>query len=819
MWFDHLQQDVRYALRSCSRNSVLALTAVLSIAIGIGADTAIFSVANGLLLRPPAGVTAPEHLLDISGTERGQAFGINEISFANFVDLRDRTTTLEDICGYEPVAEPMSLAGPDGAERVFGHRVTTNYFVVLGVRSAAGRLFDTGASEHFAAEDNVVLSHRFWTRRFQGDASIIGRTISLNGAPFTVGGVAAPEFDGTSVVRTDVWVPLSTRTSPTSYLAQRDLGWALLRARVKPGVSLSQAIAETETIGRVLEQEHPEENRGKGLRVAPASLIPGNLALPVAGIATLVLGFVSLVLLIACSNLAGVLLARATARRREMAVRIAIGAGRARLVRQLLTETMVLCLAGGAIGLLLARSLTSMLVSLLPALPIPLEVSMPLDGRTIAFTTGISFFAALLCGLLPALQTSRPDVVATLKDEGGGVTSNSRLRSAFVLSQVALSIVLVAGAGVFVRALQKTTSLDRGFDPPGVEVASLDLSLASYTPETGPQFLTELEKRVREIPRVQDATIAVNLPTGGPSRYGFLSHPGGQQARPQRLPADWNVVQPRYFSTMRIPLVGGRDFNEGDRDGAQRVIIVSQEAARRYWPGQDPIGKALLHHPGEILRGRDNSPKPVVVIGVVGDVRTRVSETPRPHVYLPLQQQFVAEVMIAARTTDGQRLGGAIRQVVTSLNSNLPILTSQTLEEAVAFTLLPQRVGAFVSGSLGLVGLLLSMMGVYGVTAFAVAQRTREIGIRIALGATRAAIVGTVLRFGLKLLAGGAGLGLLVAVALNAVLSKLFFGFPPIDPVPFGASALLFMLIGLTACFVPVRRAARIDPSVVLRYE
>jgi predicted permease len=820
MWFDYLQQDLRYALRSFARSPIFAFTAVLSLAVGIGADTAVFTIANSLLLRPPAGVTAPDRLVDISGIERDHAFGVNEISFPNFGDLRSRTITLDDICGYEPVSEPMSFAGADGAERIFGHRVTTNYFAVLGVGSAGGRLFDTRASEQSAAEQTVVLSHRFWTRRFNRDQSIFGQTVSLNSSQFTVVGVAAPAFEGTSLIATDIWVPLSTTSSPASYLAQRDLGWALLRGRLKPGVSVAQAAAEVDTIGRGLEQQYPVENGGKGLRLAAASLIPGNLALPLTGIVMLVMGFVSLVLLIACSNLTGVLLARATARRREIAVRVAIGAGRSRLVRQLLTETLVLFVLGGASGLLLARGLTSVINSLLPSLPVPIELSVTLDGRIIAFTTGVSLLAALLSGLVPALQTTKPDVISTLKDEASGASSSSRLRNAFVVSQVALSIVLVIAAGVFVRALQKATSIEPGFEPAGVEVASLDLSLANYTSATGPRFLTELASRIRDIPGVQDATVAASLPTGGPSRYGYLSHPGVQPSRGgQQLPADWNVVQPRYFSTMRIPFIAGRDFNDADRGGVQRVVIVSEEAARRYWPGLDPIGKVLLHHSGEFRRGQDNSPKPVVVVGIVGDVKTRLRESPRPQVYLPLQQQFVSGVVIAARTTDGKRVGGAIRQVVTSLNRNLPILTSQTLDEAVALTLLPQRLGAFLSGGLGVVGLLLAMMGIYGVTAFAVAQRTREIGIRIALGATRAAIIAMVLRFGARLVAGGAIVGLLFAVALNAILSRLFFGFPPIDPIPFAASTVLFLIVGLTACVVPLRRATRIDPLVVLRYD
>jgi predicted permease len=817
MWLEQLRQDVRYALRSFARSPLFALTAVLSLAIGIGADTTVFTVANGLLLKPPAGVTEPDRLVDISGTEDDDAFGINQISFPNFADIRARATTLDDVYGYEPFAEPMSLAGADGAERIFGHRVTTSYFAVLGMGHAAGRLFDT--REQAAAEHTVVLSHRFWTRRFNQNPAILGQTVSLNGSPFTVVGVAAPGFEGTSLIATDVWVPLATTASVGSFLEQRGLGWALVRARLKRGISVSQAAAELNGLGRALAQQYPDDNRGKGLRLAPASFIPGNLALPLAGFVTLVMGFVSLVLVIACSNLTSVLLARATARRREIAVRVAIGASRARLVRQLVTETMLLFILGGGAGLLLARALTSVIVSLLPTLPVPLDLSLALDGHTIAFTFAVSLVAALLCGLVPALQASKLDVISTLNEGAMGVASRSRLRNVFVVSQVALSIVLVTGAGVFARALQKATSMDPGFDPYGVELASLDLSLANYTPEAGRRFVSDLADRVREIPGVQDATVAASLPTGGPSRYGHLSHPDSQSQRGRRLPAEWNVVEPRYFSTMRIPFVAGRDFGDSDRDGAQRVIIVNEEAARRYWPGQNPIGRTLVRHPAVFLRGHDNSPKTVVVIGVVRDVRSRLREAPRPQVYLPLQQEFVPHVIVAARTTHGQRLAGEIRQLVRSMNSNLPILHAQTLEEAAAFALLPQRVSVSVSGGLGIVGLLLATMGIYGVTAFAVAQRTREIGIRMAIGATRAAVIRMFLRLGMGLVAVGAVFGLSIAATLNVVLAKVFVDFPAMDAVAFAGAVTLFGLVGMAACYVPVRRATRVDPVVVLRHD
>jgi putative ABC transport system permease protein len=818
MRLDHLRQDARYALRSFARSPLFTLTAVLSLAIGIGADTAVFSVANGLLLRPPSGVTAPDRLVDISGTEGG-AFGVEQVSFPNYLDIREQATTIADLYGYEPFAEPMSLTGPDGAERVFGHEVTTNYFAVLGVRAAAGRLFDADQNRRAEAEHTVVLSHRYWISRFSRDPAIIGRDIRLNSSLFTVVGVAAEEFTGTSLVATDLWMPLGTIVAPTSYLAQRGLGWALIRGRLKDGVTVAQASAELDTIGRRLAEQYPDENAGKGLRLASASFIPGNLALPLAGVISLVLGFVSLVLVIACANLAGLLLARATVRRREIAVRVAVGAGRARLVQQLLTETTLLFVFGAAVSLLVARGLSLLIIWAMPALPVPVELSLGLDTRTLIFTMAVSLIAALACGLTPALDASKSDVVTALKNEADTASGRSRLRHAFVVSQVALSVVLVAGTGIFVRALQKTTSLDPGFDPYGVELASLDLSLAKYTPEAGQRLLVELSDRVAAIPGVEDATIAAGLPMSSPSRFGHLSYPGAAaQRRNQGLPADWNIVEPHYFSTMRIPIVAGRDFSRADTAGSASVMIVSEEAAKRYWPGQDPIGKVLLVHSSDVLRGEASEPRAATIVGVAGDVKSRLQATRRPQVYLPLQQRFVPRVSIAARTANGQRMAANIRQVVASMNPDLPV-TSQTLEEAAAFALLPQRISASVSGGLGLVGLLLATMGIYAVTSFAVARRTREIGIRIALGAAPASVIGMVLRVGMTLVVTGAAVGLLIAVGLNAALTRIFFGFPPLDAVVLASAALLFTAIGVAACYVPVRRATIVNPAVVLRAE
>ena len=815
MWIAHLRHDARYALRSFVRAPVFALTAIVSLAIGIGADTSVFTLADALLLEPPSGVTDPDSLVDISVSE-GRSFGIDQVSFPNYLDLREQATTIADMYGYEPFAQAMSIAGTDGAERIFGHKVTTNYFDVLGVGAAAGRLFDSESSRQVDAEHTIVLGYRYWSEHYRRDPAIIGQQVRVNGSLFTIVGIAAEGFRGTSLVATDLWMPLETIATPTSYLAQRSFGWALLRGRLKAGISVSQAEAEIRTIGRRLEERYPDDNGGKGLQLAAASFIPGNLALPLTGIVALVLGFVSLVLVIACANLAGLLLARATARRREIAIRVAVGAGRARLLQQLLTETTLLFLFGAGLSLAVARWLTSLIVWLLPALPVPVDLVLDLDGRALVFTSAVGLVAAVVCGLLPALDTSTSDVLSAMKN-GDTASGRSRLRHAFVVSQVALSIVLVAGTGVFARALQKASSINPGFQIAGIEIASVDLSLAGYSAASGQCLFRDLSARVRGLPGVDDASIAASLPTSGSARFGRLSHPGSSTQSGQALAADWNVVETQYFSTLRIPLLAGRDFTDSDTPDGAPVLIVSQEAARRYWPGQDPIGKTLSLRSSEIRRGDSGVATTLIVVGVVGNVTSRLQEMPRPQVYLPLQQRFVPQVSIVARP-NGERATVGLRQAVQSMDPNLPV-SSQTLEDAAAFALLPQRITAVVSGGLGLVGVLLAAMGIYGVTAYAVARRTREIGIRMAIGASRAAVIKMVVGVGGVLVLYGSVIGLVMALAIDAVLRTLFFGFPALDGVVVSGAAAFFALIAVVATYVPASRATAVDPSVVLRVE
>jgi len=822
-WLDDARRDLRHAGRLLRRDRLFTATAALSLALGISANTTIFTVANALLFQPPAGVVEPDRLVDI-GTS-GLRGGFGPSSYPNYLDIRERTTSLDGVYAYSRFPQAMSLGGVGtdvGTESVFGSVVTINYFTVLGAIPAAGRLFGRADSDHPGASPVVVLSHRFWTRHFNTDPTLLGRAVMLNGHPFTVVGVASEGFHGTGVRAVDVWVPMNMAAAVTAQaaatLTDRAAHWLLIGGRLKPDLSVSQAAAEMDVIGRTLERAYPEQNRGTGLRLMASSPVPGNGGPMVAFLALLIV-IVSLVLIVACANVAGVLLARGAARRQEMALRLAIGAGRARLVRQLLTETVLLFVLGGTVGLLIARGMVSVLVSLLPTLPFPVDLSLTLDGRVIAYTVGLSLLAALLSGLAPALQASKADVLSGLRNDPG-LAGRLRLRHAFVIGQVALSIVLIISAGLFLRALQRAASIDPGFDPRGVELASLDLAQAGYTKTTGPLFARELVDRVRELSDVQSVTVATSVPGGFEVRREALAVPGVQPPNGRFFTVDWNVVEPGFFATLRTPISAGRDFTPDDRAGTQPVVVVSESAARQFWPGQDAVGK-YLSQPTHGPQGPTSPMQPLLVIGVARDVQSTslVDGVARASAYVPLQQQYVSSLTIVARTTSGRRITDQLRALLASMNPNVPIMTSQTLEDSIALGLAPQRVVASVAGGLGIVALLLAAIGVYGVTAYAVARRTREIGIRIALGARRTDVVRMVLQEGLSLTLISAGVGLTLAGATSHVLAAFLFGIPPIDPVTFTGTTLLFVAIGVAACYVPIRRATRIDAMEALRYE
>ena len=809
--------DVRFALRLLRKSPLFTTTAALSLAIGIGANTTIFSVASAMLLRPLPGLADADRLVDIGRSSRGASF--DTVSYPNYADIRDRVTQLTGVYAHQIEPSPMSLGGHAEAERVYGTLVSGNYFQTLGTTPASGRLLrpedDTRSGDHAV----TVLSHDLWTRRFGSDPAIVGSPVAINGHPFTVVGVAAAGFQGTTLLKGDLWVPLSALplAQPdrrAELFEARRATWLFMGGRLADGANVAQANAELEAISTALQQEHPQTNEGMAFRAAPIAVVPGMTGM-MAGFIGLLMGIVTLLLLIACVNLAGMMLARGAARSREIAVRLAIGAQPGRIARQLLTETVVLFVLGGLAGLVLSRWLTALLLSLLPQLPVPLAIGITTDWRVVAFTVTMSLVAAVLCGLAPAIQARRTSVIPALKaDAFGGHPARLRLRNVFVVGQVTMSLVLVITAGLFMRALGRAATMPTGFDQVNVDVVSLDLSLGRLDADAGRAFARELVDRTEALPGVRSATIAVDLPLdGGRMGFGAVRIVGAPTTPPDGgFPVDWNIVEPGFFRTLGVRLVRGRDFEERDGVAALPVAIVNEAFARTAWPGQDAIGRQFETDTTEGVRQ-------VTVVGIAADSRfMSAAEPAEPYIYAPLAQVYNGRINLLVKTT-GPSAIPAVRTLVRGMNANLPVTEAMPLSEITALNTIPQRIAGAIAGTLGLLGMLLAGMGIYGVTAYAVSRRTREIGIRMALGADSRDVMGLVLRQGAVLAGTGIGLGLVLAAAGAQVIQSLLYGISGVDPLTFGAACTVFAAIALVATGIPARRALGVDPMVALRNE
>ena len=660
--------DVRFAIRLLRKSPLFTLTAALSLAIGIGANTTIFSVASALLLRPLPGLAAPNRLIDLGRTTRGDGF--DTVSHPYYRSVRERTT-LVNIYSYRLEPMPMSLGGRDAAERVYGTVVSANYFNVLGTRPVYGRVLDDRDDETVGAHPVTVISHELWERRFNSNPDIVGQSILLNSHPFTVVGIAPRGFQGTTVMRSDLWVPISMTgvaipRNPIG-LDSRGAVWLVMGGRLRDGVTVPQAQAEMNVIAAGLQREFPSEYAQRGIVVAPSALIPGRINI-VAAFMGLLMAIVGLVLLIACVNVAGMMLARAANRRREIAVRLAIGAGRGRLIRQLMIEAVVLFAAGGAIGLVLSRWLTATFLSLLPALPVPVGLDIPTDWRVLSFAIVLSLATALLSGLAPALQATGANLVPALKTEGmDSGPSRLRLRSAFVVGQITMSLLLVIAAGLFLRALQHAASLQPGFDQDRVDVATLDLSIGGYNEETGRPFVRDLLQRISAMPGVESASASVDLPLdGGRMGLGSVRLPGVPDAA-GNVGADWNVVEPGFFDTLRLRLVRGRDFAPTDTRTSPRVAIVNEAFARRAWPNQEALGKQLLVD----SHGKAEA---VSVIGVTVDAKLiSLNETATPYIYVPLAQQHMSSLSILVKRSGDATAIPQVRALLREMSPNLPL--------------------------------------------------------------------------------------------------------------------------------------------------
>ena len=820
-FLETIWQDLRYGARGLRRSPGFTIVAAITLALGIGANSAIFSLVNALLLRPlPA--SAPEELVAVYTSDHsGPLYGSS--SYLDYVDFRDRNQLLAGLVAYRPTPFNLSADAADGhSERVFGEVVSGNYFSVLGVVPAPGRGFLPSEDRVAGARAVAVVSHGLWQRRFGGDPGVIGSEVRLNGHPFTIVGVAPEGFTG--LIRglgADLWVPMMMHAQAvpgSDDLTQRGSRALFVIGRLAPGATIEQARARFGAIAADLHAGFRDlwtDVRGepRAITVVPESgarVFP-QAREPVVIFMALLMTVVGLVLLIACASVANLLLARASARRREMAVRSALGAGRARLVRQLLTESLLLGLLGGAGGLLLALWGTQLLMAFEPPVPVPVALDLDIDWRVIGFTTALALATSMLVGLAPALAASRPDLASALRDDAGaGGSHGGRFRRSLVVAQVTLSLVLLVGAGLFLRSLQSAAAIPLGFDPSGVLTMSVDLQLQGFGEAREREFQRALLERVRALPGVTAASLAVELPLGlmGGTRRGITIDGYAAQAG-EDTEVSTTTVAPGYFEAMRIPLLRGRTFDDRDAPGAPGAVIVNQAFARRYWPGQDPLGKTIRMGDGALA-----------VVGLVADGKyVTLGEEPRPFFYLPLLQDHASSATLIARAGDPVAALASVREVVRGLDRDLPVHDVKTLTDHLSLSLLPARLAAAVLGVIGLVALGLAGLGLYGVITYSVAQRTREIGLRVALGARRRDVVRLIVGQGMKLTAIGLLLGLVLAGAAARALSSLLYGVSPGDPATFAGVTALLAGVALLACYLPARRAARVEPMTALRHE
>lgn len=814
---DTLLRDARQALRFLARRPLFSVVAILSLAMGIGVNTSIFSAVNALLLRPPSGVVEPERVVELGRTRDGQGF--DTFSYPDLLDLR-AAPGFAGLSAWRMT--PLSVSLGEEARRTNGMVVSANYFSVLGVRPAIGRFFLPEEERVPGGHPVAVVSDRFWRETLEADAEAIGSTILVNRHPFTVIGVAPPEFRGHfAAVQPEVWVPISMTfaagVGSEHLLTSRASVWMMIVGRLAPGASHEEANAAVAATMARLREAYPESNRDRGARVAPLSAVAGAFRGPVTAFLGVLLALSGVVLLVTCANVAGLLLARSATREREIAIRLALGAGRGRLIRQLVTEAMVLFVIGGAGGLLLAVWVMGLVSAIDLPTPVPIELDLAADGRVIAFGLALALMAGLLSSLLPALQSSRPDLVPALKDDRSDRSgSKFRLRRLFVSGQVGLSLLLLCAAGLFLRSLQRSGEIPTGFDPEEVEMVTFDLSLDGYDEESGRRFLSSLLDRTRGIPGVSEASIASDLPMDmSANEQPFL--PDGWKGPEHGMGSAFNIVGDGYFETLRVRVLEGRGFTPADDARAPGVAVVSRTFASRAWPGEPAVGRRIQRSPRP---GEAADPRAwLTVVGVVDDVKNQLlTEEPEPMAYLPVAQSYEPELSLLVRS-DGPSRASEIRQAIHALDPNLSRTPVRSVESYTGLGLLPQRLAASLSTGLGVLALLLSALGVYGVVAYSVAQRSREIGIRLAVGADRRDILRLVLGGTVRMVLPGVLAGGALALALSQLIRSFLIGISPADPVTFAGTTALLLAVVALASLSPARRASRTDPMEALRTE
>jgi putative ABC transport system permease protein len=806
---ESLLQDLKYGVRMLMKHPGFTAVAVIALALGIGANTAIFSVVNAVLLRPLP-FTEPDSLMVVyeSRMDRGGQRG--SVSYPNFADWRAQNTVFEHMSTFHD--SDFVLTGEGEPVRLHTAVVNADLLPLLGVAPIIGRPFVPEEDKPGNSGRVVLLSHRLWQQRFSGDQNVLGKSLVLNGKDYDVVGVMPEGFHFPVDAETiDLWTTVAV---DSGMFGQRGAHYMHVIARLKPGITQAQATAEMEGIAANLERQYPDENSHRGVTVVPAL---ESLVGDVRPALLILLGAVGMVLLIACVNVANLLLARATTRHREMAIRAALGASRLRVVRQLLTESVLLALAGGALGLLIALWGTDLLVSLTRD-DLPRAGQIGLDVRVLGFTLLVSLLTGIVFGIVPAIQSSRTDLTESLKEGGRGSTEGgrNRLRGALVVGEVAIAIVLLAGAGLLIQSLRRLERVDPGFNPRNVLTFSLGLPEVRYKPEQQIQFYQLLKARLESLPGVKSASAVMPLPLGG-DRMRVTFETEGRPIAKGELPAtEIRTIGLDYFKTMGIPLIKGRDFTERDVQKAPAVIIVNEAFAKQFFPGEEVIGKHI--QPG-ISDDDDETPMREIV-GLVGNVKhQKLNAEPDPEAYEPHAQLTFDMTMLVRTETDPNSIVKAAQNEVKALDKDLPAYGIKTLDEYLSASVARPRFNALLLGVFASLALILTAVGLYGVMNYSVTQRTHEIGIRVALGARQQDVLKMVVRQGMILTGIGIGAGLIGAYFLTRLLETMLFGVGSTDPATFVAISIILAGVALGACFVPARRATKVDPMIALRYE
>jgi len=815
---DSIIKDIRYAVRSLIKRPGFMAIAVITLALGIGANTAIFSLVNTVLLRSLP-VDRPNEIVSVA--VRGKDDSMSAFSYPNYKDFRDRNEVLDGLLVYRFV--PLSLSQSGVNERVWAYEVSGNYFDVLGVKAVQGRTFLPDEDKTKNSHPVIVLSYDCWQRRFNRAADVVGKEVLINNHQFQVIGVAPEGFKGTEFVYTpEIWLTASMiewAEPGATWIDHRNTKNFFAVGRLKSGVSARQAETSLKLLAQQLAKEFPDSNEGQTITITAPGFILPDLRGAVVNFSWVLMGAVGLVLLVTCTNLAGLMLARATDRRREIAIRLAMGANRVRLMRQLLTESILLSIVGGVLGVFLALWIIDLLLTFRPPIDFPLALDVSVDWRVLLFSLTVSVLAGVIFGLAPALQATRPDVSRALKDTAAqGGAARGRLRSVLVVAQIAISLVVLIAAGLVVRTLQQLQTMNPGFDSRNGLEMSFDLGLQGYDDARGQQFYRQLIERLQSLPGVESAAITSYIPLSLNFNSNNVFIEGKPAERGENAPLAMTAsVGPNYFKTMRTTVLQGREFTEQDQEKSEQVAVVNETFVKRLMPELQNTAEAV----GKRFSFRGANGPFVRIVGVAEAGKYfNIAENPRPFVWTPMSQDYNSSGILVVRTKGNpEPLFAAVRGELQSLDPTLPLFDVKTLTDHMKLALFPAKVAATVLGVFGLVALMLAAIGVYGITSYAVAQRTHEIGVRLALGAQLSDVLRLVLVHGLKLTIIGAAIGLLGAFLVTRAITGVLYGVSATDPITFGFVSVVLVGVALVACYVPARRATKVEPLIALRNE